>query len=166
MKVRYGDVAENAVWAGVDTHAATHWLSAVGPRGSEPFSGEFAAGPEGYEKPCAKIRGAGRPGGRRRGAHGHLRRRRLEGPGRAKRGRGRDKDDAADALRAARQALSGESLAIPKSQDGWVEEVRNLTVAREKPVEQCSPRRTSPSPRSGRRPTRSGRASRASGPQR
>lgn len=62
----------------------------------------------------------------------------VVGPGRAKRGRGRDKDDAADALRAARQALSGENLAIPKSRDGWVEEVRNLTVAGGKPVEQCT----------------------------
>ena len=39
MKVGYGSVAEDAVWAGVDTHAAANWLSVVDARGSELFSG-------------------------------------------------------------------------------------------------------------------------------
>lgn len=87
-------------------------------------------------------------------------------PGRPRRGPGCDKDDAVGALRAAKQALSGENLAVPKSQDGWVEEVRNMTVARRSSSSSAHPWQTLPWQRSGKGPMRSGRASRGSGPQR
>ena len=151
MKVGYGSVAEDAVWAGVDTHAAANWLSVVDARGSELFSGEFAADPEGYRRLCDEIRRLGSPvaaGVECTGTYGAGLVRAMAAygitcyevitPGRPRRGPGCDKDDAADALRAARQALSGENLAVPKSQDGWVEEVRNMTVAREELVKQCT----------------------------
>ena len=133
MKVGYGSVAEDAVWAGVDTHAAANWLSVVDARGSELFSGEFAADPEGYRRLCDEIRRLGSPvaaGVECTGTYGAGLVRAMAAygitcyevitPGRPRRGPGCDKDDAADALRAARQALSGENLAVPKSQDGWV----------------------------------------------
>lgn len=151
MKVEYGNVAEDAVWAGVDTHAATNWLSVVNARGSELFSGEFATDPEGYRKLCDEIRRLGSPvdaGVECAGTYGAGLVRAMAAygityyevitPGRPRRGPGCDKDDAADALRAAKQALSGENLAVPKSQCGWVEEVRNMTVAREELVKQCT----------------------------
>lgn len=108
MKVEYGNVAEDAVWAGVDTHAATNWLSVVDARGSELFSGEFATDPEGYRKLCDEIRRLGSPVAAGVECTGRLWRRAREGdgrirhcryevitPGRPRRGPGCDKDDAA-----------------------------------------------------------------------
>lgn len=113
MKVEYGNVAEDAVWAGVDTHAATNWLSVVDARGSELFSGEFATDPEGYRKLCDEIRRLGSPvaaGVECTGTYGAGLVRAMAAygiaccevitPGRPRRGPGCDKDDAADALRA------------------------------------------------------------------
>lgn len=151
MKIEYGDVAEEAVWAGIDTHAATNWLSVVDSRGSELFSGEFATDRDGSEALCGKLGELGSVaavGVECTGTYGAGIARALADrgmdcyevvtPGRPLRGRGCGKDDAGDALRAARQVLCGEGLAIPKSQDGWVEEVRALLVAREGLVRSCT----------------------------
>lgn len=59
-------------------------------------------------------------------------------PTRSRRLHGAGKDDASDTPGAARQAVSGEDFAVPKSQDGWVEEVRALYVAREGLVHACT----------------------------
>lgn len=151
MKIEYGDVAEGAVWAGIDTHAATNWLSVIDSKESELFSGEFATDRDGSEALCRKLGEFGSVaavGVECTGTYGAGIARAIAGrgmacyevvtPGRPLRGRGCGKDDAGDALRAARQVLCGEGLAIPKSQDGWVEEVRALLAARDGLVRSCT----------------------------
>jgi transposase len=151
MRVEWGDVPEGAVWAGVDTHAGTNWLSVVDRLGTELFSGEFPTGAAGYRALIARAREAGRlvaAGVECTATYGAGLAREMasEGvacyevvvPTRGRRRRGSGKDDAGDALRAARQALSGDDLAVPKSQDGWVEEVRALYTAREGLVRSCT----------------------------
>lgn len=151
MRVGWEDVPEDAVWGGVDTHAGTHWLSVVDGRGSELFSGEFPTGADGYRSLIGRARSLGTlvaAGVECTGTFGAglAREMAAEGvacyevvvPTRGRRRRGTGKSDAADALRAARQVLSGEDLAVPKSQDGWVEEVRALYVAREGLVRSCT----------------------------
>lgn len=151
MRIEYDGASDGAVWAGIDTHAATNWLSVVDSKGSELFSGQFATGRGRSEALCGKL-----------GEFDHTAAVGVEcisiygaaialaiaargmpcyevvTPGRPLRGRGCDKDDAGDTLRAARQVLCGEGLIIPKSQDGWVEEVRALLVAREGLVRSCT----------------------------
>ena len=59
-------------------------------------------------------------------------------PGRARRMPGRDKNDPADAERAARDALAGRASGAPKAGDGWVEALRVRTVARDAAVAQST----------------------------
>lgn len=151
MRIEYCGVADGAVWAGVDTHAATNWLSVVDARGRELFSGEFSTDAGGSESLCRKLGefgGVAAVGVECTGTYGAGIARAVAArgiacyevvtPGRPLRGRGCGKDDAADALRAARQVLSGEGLAMPKSHDGWVEEARALLAAREGLVRSCT----------------------------
>lgn len=151
MRKEWEDVPEGAVWAGVDTHAGTNWLSVVDRMGRELFSGEFPTGAEGCRALIDRARGEGTlvaAGVECTGTYGAgLARAMAEDgiacyevvvPTRSRRRHGGGKDDAGDALRAARQVLSGEDLAVPKSQDGWVEEVRALYVAREGLVRSCT----------------------------
>ena len=151
MEVRWDGVPRDAVWAGVDTHADTNWLSVVDRLGAELFSGEFPTGAEGYARLIASARALGTlvaagvectgtfgAGLAREMASEGVRCYEVVVPTRSRRRRSAGKDDAADALRAARQVLSGDDLAVPKSQDGWVEEVRALYVAREGLVRSCT----------------------------
>lgn len=144
-------VPQDAVWAGVDTHAATNWLSVVDRLGRELYSGEFPTGTQGYRALIAAARGTGQlvaAGVECTGTYGAGLARQMaqEGvacfevivPTRSRRRHGSGKDDPGDALRAARQVLSGGDLAIPKSQDGWVEQVRALYSAREGLLRSCT----------------------------
>lgn len=151
MRVVWEGAPAGAVWAGVDTHAGTNRPGAAGRLGPGPLSGEFATGADGYRALIAKARGMGplvAVGVERTGTYGAglARETTEEGvacyevvvPARGRRRRGTGKDDAGDALRAARQVLSGGGFAVPKSQDGWAEEVRALYVAREGLVRSCA----------------------------
>ena len=44
MRIEYDGALDGAVWAGIDTHAATNWLSVVDSKGSELFSGPVQTG--------------------------------------------------------------------------------------------------------------------------
>lgn len=151
MDVSYGNVPEGAVWAGIDTHADTNWLSVVDARGRELRSEQLPATADGCRQAAEIILAMGAPvsvGVECTGSYGAGIARELSArgircyevvtPGRPGRGRGCSKDDAADALRAALQALSGRDLAVPKARNGWVEGVRALCVVRESLVRACT----------------------------
>ena len=60
MKVEYGNVAEDAVWAGstrTPQPTGSAWLTREG----RTLLGEFATDPEGYRKLCDEIRRLGSP---------------------------------------------------------------------------------------------------------
>ena len=120
MRVDWAGAPRDAVWAGVDTHAATHWLSVVDRLGRQLYSGEFPTGEQGYRALIAKARETGwlvAAGVECTGTYGAGLARQMarEGvscyevvvPTRSRRRRGSGKDDPGDALRAARQVLSG-----------------------------------------------------------
>lgn len=143
MKVDYGTPPEGAVFAGVDTHADFHWLCVLDAAGREALSERFPATPEGYDALAAAILGAGEPvaiGVEGTATYGAGLARRLSElglptwevlqPERRGRPRGSRKSDPLDARRAARKAMSGDGLSVPKSRDGWVESVRALMAAR------------------------------------
>lgn len=150
MNVEHGEPAEGAVWAGVDTHADSHWLCVLGARGQVLESARFAADAAGYDELAAAIARCGEPaavGVEGTATYGAGLARRLAelgmpvwevlAPGRAGRRPGARKSDPADAERAARRAMSGEGLSVPKSRDGWVEALGPLLAARERLV-RCS----------------------------
>lgn len=150
MNVEHGEPAEGAVWAGVDTHADSHWLCVLGARGQVLESARFAADAAGYDELAEAIARCGEPaavGVEGTATYGAGLARRLAelgmpvwevlAPGRAGRRPGARKSDPADAERAARRAMSGEGLSVPKSRDGWVEALRPLLAARERLV-RCS----------------------------
>ena len=131
------------VIAGVDTHKDVHVLCLLDGLGRKIWSGSFRADPEGYDRlaeaigdpgSCAVV---GVEGTASYGAG--LTRRLVElgynvvevlRPKRDKARPGEGKSDPLDAERAARKAASGRGCSVPKSQDGWVEAVRQLYVAR------------------------------------
>lgn len=131
------------VIAGVDTHKDVHVLCLLDGLGRKIWSGSFGADPEGYDRlaeaigdpgSCAVV---GVEGTASYGAG--LTRRLVElgynvvevlRPKRDKARPGEGKSDPLDAERAARKAASGRGCSVPKSQDGWVEAVRQLYVAR------------------------------------
>ena len=152
MKIEFTDEQRRGkVVAGVDTHSATHWLCVLSEYGGVKLSMEFTADAEGYDQLASAIGGpagclaVGVEGTASYGA-GLTRRLRELGftvyevlrPKREKRRRGEDKNDAADAERAARDVMAGRGLSIPKSQDGWVEQVRFLMNARDCLVKSCT----------------------------
>ncbi|HJG30159.1 MAG TPA: transposase [Collinsella ihuae] len=147
MKVNHGDAPEGAVFAGVDTHADAHWLCVLDAVGRPLLSERFPATPDGYDALAAAVRRAGEPvavGVEGTATYGAGLARRLSElglpvwevlqPEKRRRPRGSRKSDPVDAERAARKALSGEGLSVPKSRDGWVESVRALLAARDRLV--------------------------------
>lgn len=133
--------------AGVDTHKDTHALCVIDGVGRVVRTGTYAADSAGYDEIAAAI---GDPddcivvGIEGTGSYGAgLSRRLVElgfnvvevvRPKRDKRMVGTDKNDPADAERAAREALSGKCKARPKGGDGWVEAIRYRMAAREAAV--------------------------------
>ena len=131
------------VIAGVDTHKDVHVLCLLDGLGRKIWSGSFGADPEGYDRLAEAI---GDPGScmvvgvEGTASYGAgLTRRLVElgynvvevlRPKRDKARPGEGKSDPLDAERAARKAASGRGCSVPKSQDGWVEAVRQLYVAR------------------------------------
>lgn len=147
MRVDHGCLPDGAVFAGVDTHADEHWLCVLDAVGRPLLSERFPATPEGYDALAAAVCGAGAPvavGVEGTATYGAGLARRLSAvglpvwevlqPERGRRPRGSGKSDPADAERAARKALSGDGLSVPKSRDGWVESVRALLAARDRLV--------------------------------
>jgi transposase len=131
------------VTGGVDAHADSHEAAALDEQGRLLGGRAFPATAAGYEELLAWLEGFGEVGlvgVESTGAyaaglarflcsrgvrlvevnrpHAHTRRR-------------RGKSDPVDAEAAARKALAGEALAVPKQTDGIVESIRQLRVARE-----------------------------------
>lgn len=147
MRDDRGGLPEGAVFAGVDTYADTHWLCVLGARGEVLLSAEFASDAAGCRELARAVLSAGEPAavgveGTATYGAGVVRALAAEGvpcrevlsPGRARRRPGARKSDPADAERAARQAMSGEGLSLPKAPDGWVPALRALLAARERLV--------------------------------
>lgn len=131
------------VVAGVDTHKDEHVLCVLDGLGRKVLTGTFAASAEGYDELARAV--GGPEGCEVIGVEGTasygsgLTKRLFElgydvvevlRPKGERRRPGEDKSDAADAERAARIAAAGKGVP-PKSQDGWVERVRALDVARD-----------------------------------
>lgn len=152
MRVKFADDQRRGkVVAGVDTHSRTHWLCVLDEHGGVELSKEFPATQEGY---LALAEAIGAPSGclavgvEGTASYGAGLARHLAAAGyevyevlrpkRGKRRRGADKSDEADAERAARDVAAGHGLSAPKSQDGWVEEVRFLLRARDCLVKSCT----------------------------
>lgn len=136
--------ARGPVFCGVDTHADSHWLCVLDWRGRKVLSRQFPADAAGYEALAGAIAAAGEPacvamegtssygaGLTRHLASLGMPVREALSPARAQRRRpGQGKCDEADAERAARAAMSGSKLGTPKSQDGWVDGVRDPETAK------------------------------------
>ena len=139
------------VAAGIDTHKDTHALCVIDLVGRVVATGAYAADGEGYDRIAAAI---GDPARLRRGRGGGdrlvrgrdlqearragLRRRRGgEAQAREEDG-GPDKNDPADAERAARDALAGKASGAPKAGGGWVEALRFRMVARDAAVSEST----------------------------
>lgn len=138
-------IAEQAcvVVGGVDTHAEVHVAAVVDQVGRVLGSEAFAACEVGYRAAWAWMRSHGRlemVGVEGTGSYGAGLARYLRSQGvavvevirpnrQARRRRG--KSDAADAVAAALAALSGDACGTPKAQDGAVESIRALRVARQ-----------------------------------
>lgn len=132
---------------GIDTHKDEHVVCALDERGYAYFKGSFPATRKGYEE-IAKEFGAPSPDivfaieGTSSYGTGisryltSLGQTVLEAvhPHRDKRGHGKDKNDAQDAERAARDVLESKYLPCAKSKDGFVEQIRLCNVAREQLV--------------------------------
>ena len=127
---------------GVDTHKDVHAVAALSATGHLLSTALFPTIPAGYTQLLAWLRGHGplvRGGIEGTGSYGAglTRFRRaadvevveVNRPNRQLRRR-RGKSDPIDAEAAARAALAGEAMGIPKSQDGLVEAIRVLRVAR------------------------------------
>lgn len=130
--------------AGVDTHKRAHALAVVDAAGGTVFEGVFPADAAGYDELAWAIGpagGCGPVGVEGTSSYGAGLARRLAElgyevvevlrPGRPRRRPGQDKNDLADAARAARQALSREGCSVPKAGACWAERLRCLEVARE-----------------------------------
>ena len=130
--------------AGVDTHKRAHALAVVDAAGRTVFEGVFPADAAGYDELARAIGpagGCGPVGVEGTSSYGAGLARRLAElgyevvevlrPGRPRRRPGQDKNDLADAARAARQALSREGCSVPKAGACWAERLRCLEVARE-----------------------------------
>ena len=134
------------IFGGVDTHKQVHVAAALDAAGRLLATAVFDAAPHGYSEPAGWLRSWGavwRVGVARAGSYGagHARHLAAAGvevvevnrPNRQTRRR-RGKTDTVDAEAAARAALSGEAVAVPKSADGCVEAIRTLSVARRSAV--------------------------------
>jgi len=147
MKVDHGRLPEGAVFAGVDTHADSHWLCVLDARGGVLLSGAYASDGAGCRELARAVLAAGTPvavGVEATATYGAGVARALAeagapcwevlSPERARRRPGSRKSDPADAERAARQAMAGEGLSAPKDPDGWVASLRALLAARDRLV--------------------------------
>lgn len=143
--------SEGTVAAGIDTHKDTHALCVIDRVGRVLRTGTYGADAAGYDGIAAAIGGPGDcvvVGIEGTGSYGAGVARRLAELGydvvevvRPKRDRrmvGRDKNDPADAERAARDALAGKASGAPKAGGGWVEALRFRTVARDAAVGQST----------------------------
>jgi transposase len=130
------------ITGGVDTHLDTHVAAALDANGGVLGVESFATTPAGFAALYAWLSGFGpveRAGVEGTGAYGaglarHLRARGLEvievdRPNRQARRR-HGKSDPADAVEAARAALSGRARGVAKTADGAVEAIRVLLVAK------------------------------------
>jgi transposase len=137
-----GAPGEGAILGGVDTHKDVHAAVAMSGAGRLLGTAEFPTTPVGYRRLVAWLRSFGpveRVGIEGAGSYGAglCRYLRSEGvevvevnrPNRQWRRR-RGKSDPADAEAAARAVLAGEAVGAPKSQDGGVEAIRMLRLAR------------------------------------
>lgn len=147
MRVEHGGIREGAVFAGVDTHADSHWLCVLDARGGVLLSGRYPSDEAGCRGLVRAVLGAGAPvavGVEATATYGAGVARALAeagvpcwevlSPGRARRRPGGRKSDPEDAERAARQAMAGEGLSAPKDTDGWVAALRALLAARDRLV--------------------------------
>lgn len=137
--------------AGIDTHKDAHALCVIDRVGRVVRAGTYGADAAGYDEIAAAI---GKPedcivvGIEGTGSYGAGVARRLAElgydvvevvrPKRDKRMVGRDKNDPADAERAARDALAGKASGAPKAGSGWVEALRFRMVARDAAVSQST----------------------------
>ena len=130
------------IFGGVDTHKQVHVAAALDAAGRLLATAVFDAAPHGYGELASWLQSWGavwRVGVEGTGSYGagltrHLAAAGVEvvevnRPNRQTRRR-RGKTDTVDAEAAARAALSGEAVAVPKSADGCVEAIRTLSVAR------------------------------------
>jgi transposase len=133
---------DQAVIGGVDTHKDLHLAAAITETGRLLGTAEFPTTAKGYQGLLGWLRGFGplsRVGIEGTGSYGAGLTRffRSEGvyvvevnrPNRQWRRR-HGKSDPADAEAAARTALAGQGAGVPKSQDGTVEAIRVLRLAR------------------------------------
>jgi transposase len=133
---------EGMILGGVDTHKDVHAAAAMSETGRLLGTAEFPTTPVGYRRLLAWLRGFGsveRVGIEGTGSYGaglcrylrskHVAVVEVNRPNRQWRRR-RGKSDPADAEAAARAVLAGEAVGAPKSQDGGVEAIRMLRLAR------------------------------------
>lgn len=140
------DQVVDRVVAGVDTHSATHHAAVVDRVGRELGDREFPATAAGYAALWEWLRGHGRPvrvGVEGTSSYGAGLSRFLHRVGvavveidrpdrRARRARG--KSDPIDAYAAARAALAGDRVVVPKAGTGIVEAIRVVRVTRRSAV--------------------------------
>lgn len=131
------------VVAGIDTHKRKHALCLLDGWGRKVFEGFFPADEKGYAELAEAIGSpedcivVGIEGTMSYGA-GICRFLagkgydvvEVLGPESARKKKGANKDDLRDAERAARTAIAGDRVSVPKSGSGWVEGVRALMAAR------------------------------------
>jgi transposase len=133
---------DTVVFGGVDTHAATHTVAAVSQHGASLGHATFPADQAGYHDLVGWLRRFGmiaRVAVEGTGSYGagladHCRRAavpvvEVSRPARRIR-RGTGKSDPVDAENAARAALAGVDLAVPKTRDGYVESLRVIHQTR------------------------------------
>ena len=134
--------ATRQVTGGVDTHADMHVAAAVDQLGGVIGIETFETTEAGYQRLVGWLRSQGhlhRVGVEGTGSYGagltrHLTRVgidvvEVDRPNRQARHRA-GKSDSIDAVAAARAALAGTAMGVPKSRDGKVEAIRVVTVAR------------------------------------
>ena len=135
-------LGEGMIIGGVDTHKDVHAAAAMSETGRLLGTAEFPTTPVGYRRLLTWLRSFGsveRVGIEGTGSYGaglcrYLRSKDVDvvevnRPNRQWRRR-RGKSDPADAEAAARAVLAGEAVGAPKSQDGGVEAIRMLRLAR------------------------------------
>ena len=137
---------DQAIIGGVDTHKDLHLAAAITETGRLLGTAAFPTTPQGYRRLLGWLQGFGHPsrvGIEGTGSYGAGLTRFLQAegvevvevnrPNRQWRRR-HGKSDPADAEAAARTALAGQGAGIPKSQDGRVEAIRVLRLARRSAV--------------------------------
>jgi transposase len=135
-----------SIIGGIDTHKDTHAVAAITVTGQFLGAAQFNTSPTGYRSLLTWLRGFGilvRIGIEGTGSYGAGLTRFLQAEGvdlveviRPKREwrRRHGKSDPTDAEAAARAALSGEANGTPKGQDGQIEAIRLLRLARRSAV--------------------------------